>query len=425
MPATPDPPATTTAATAPGATTAAVPGAAADPVAGFRTQGVQLVRLAGALDGSRAAAIARELPRHVEAARALGQPLVLDLADVTLLGVPAAAALDAATRRAAGVTVAAAAPDPQIREALARTLLPGVRVHTTVAEALAALAPGAAPATHAEPQPQPQPEGTLAGLRAEIYGLRARARSHGLIDVAQGVVLARYGLPEPRAAFALLRQVSQAHNVPLRVLASAVVTAPPPPDAGPWFAGRRRVPPPAAPFLTARGCRPDERGKALQAAVDEAVERTGADAGALHLTDRAQGGALVLEAHRGLSATYCDAYAHVVSATSAVARACEGGLPVTDVESAPDPGGAPGPDATLPAGPHTVHAVPVAAPGVPCAGALSVQQAAPDAAPAPGVPAALQALAADVAVWLSWYHRAVLLDALELLHARAAATHGA
>lgn len=415
MPATPDPPATTTAATA--------PGAAADPVAGFRTHGVQLVRLAGALDGSRAAGIARELPRHVEAARALGQPLVLDLADVTLLAAPAAAALDAATRRAAGVTVAAAAPDPQIREALARTLLPGVRVHTTVADALAALAPGPATATHAEPQPQP--EGTLAGLRAEIYGLRARARSHGLIDVAQGVVLARYGLPEPRAAFALLRQVSQAHNVPLRVLASAVVTAPPPPDAGPWFAGRRRVPPPAAPFLTARSCRPDERGKALQAAVDEAVERTGADAAALHLTDRAQGGALVLEAHRGLSAAYCDAYAHVVSATSAVARACEGGLPVTDVESAPDPGGAPGPDAALPAGPHTVHAVPVAAPGVPCAGTLSVQQAAPDAAPAPGVPAALQALAADVAVWLSWYHRAILLDALELLHARAAATHGA
>ncbi|QIZ02147.1 ANTAR domain-containing protein [Streptomyces sp. S1D4-11] len=42
------------------------------------------------------------------------------------------------------------------------------------------------------------------------------------------ILIARDGLPGPDAAFALLRESSRHHNVPLRVLASAVVDAPAP-----------------------------------------------------------------------------------------------------------------------------------------------------------------------------------------------------
>ncbi|MFI0900448.1 ANTAR domain-containing protein [Streptomyces sp. NPDC020983] len=388
-------------------------------------RGVQVVRLAGVLDASRAAALAGRMARHVAAARTLGQPLVLDLADVTLLGEAAVAALDAATRQYDGGVVAAVTPDPRTRQALVRALLPGVGVHASVTDALAALAAGptAAPLPEAPGAAGAAPAGgSVAGLRAELYGLRARARSRGLIGVAQGMVLARYGLAEPQAAFALLRDVSQARNVPLRVLASALVSAPPPPRSGPWFAGRRRVPPPDVPLLAALGGHPAERGRVLQAVVAGAVERTGADAAALHLADRGQGGALVLEAHRGHTAEYCDAYAHVVSAATAAARAHDSGRPVTGTETVP---AHPGEERAHIAGAHTVHAVPVVAPGSACTGALSVQQAGPGRTPPPGLHAALGALAADTARWLSWYRRTVLLDALELLHARAAATREA
>src|SRR5690349_20500752 len=42
---------------------------------------------------------------------------------------------------------------------------------------------------------------TQAELRDALYALRARARSRGLIDMAQGIVMARYPLADPWAAF--------------------------------------------------------------------------------------------------------------------------------------------------------------------------------------------------------------------------------
>jgi AmiR/NasT family two-component response regulator len=62
----------------------------------------------------------------------------------------------------------------------------------------------------------------------EVFGLRAKARTSGIIGIAQGILIARYSLPAPADAFTLLRAASQRYNVPLRVVASAVVTAPPP-----------------------------------------------------------------------------------------------------------------------------------------------------------------------------------------------------
>ncbi len=68
-----------------------------------------------------------------------------------------------------------------------------------------------------------------------------------MIGVAQGILLARYELPGPDAAFTLLREGSQRHNLPLRVLASAVVTAPPPQSGTRWFTARSAHLPPPTP----------------------------------------------------------------------------------------------------------------------------------------------------------------------------------
>ncbi|MBP0459372.1 ANTAR domain-containing protein, partial [Streptomyces montanisoli] len=278
--------------------------------------------------------------------------------------------------------------------------------------------------------------GADGALRAEVFGLRAKARSHGLIDFAQGIVLARYRLARPTAALVLLKQVSQERNVPLRVLASAVVAAPAPPRAsGAWFPGRRRTPPPEPAFLSAHDAASGGRARVLQAAVDAAVAHARSDAAALHLADPAQGGALVLEAHRGLGTAYRDAYAHIAAAGTAtgtagtagtevtapaVARAQATGLLVAGTETVPAFAGRPSEDDRFGAVPNAVHAVPLVLPGGRCTGTLSVQHTRADMELAPQGEAALRSLASDVAAWHSWYQRTVLLDALELLHARAA-----
>ncbi|MGW2787708.1 ANTAR domain-containing protein [Streptomyces populi] len=57
----------------------------------------------------------------------------------------------------------------------------------------------------------------------EEIRLRNRARSHEAVTVAQEVLMERYGLPVPQAAFDLLRHASQHANIKLHTLADAVV----------------------------------------------------------------------------------------------------------------------------------------------------------------------------------------------------------
>lgn len=140
-----------------------------------------------------------------------------------------------------------------------------------------------------------------------MFGLRAKARSSGLIGIAQGILIERYDLPDPPAAFALPREASQNLNVPLRVVASAVITAPPPQTPRKWFTGRgTHAAPPAAALLHTYGVDASDRRRVLTSALDEAVALSDAGAGELHLTDLAQDDALVLEEHRGLDAPYWD-----------------------------------------------------------------------------------------------------------------------
>jgi anti-anti-sigma regulatory factor len=425
-----------------------------------QTDGVTILRLTGALDAGNAAALGGAVSRQLAAARLLGQGLVLDLAGVVKFGAAAAGALADVARARGDVPLAAAAPDAPIHAALRRTLPLGIALHTTEEEAVASLArrragqppaPSAGRPQHAardeaEPGDTVGPVDTASSadmtgltvstgpaasaeafdeLRQEIYGLRARARSRGLIDVAQGIVLARYRLPGVRAAFTLLVETSQTRNVPLRVLASAVVTAPVPSGPGLWFPARRQAPPPPVAFLTAHGVDARQRARALQAAAQEAATVTGADAAVLHLADPGRGHALLLESQHGHSTAYLDAYAHLRGGASAAAKAHATAEPVIDTEAAASFTGDSAADNPTPldSGSHTVHAVPLITPDELSIGALSVQHTRFDARTTPAERSALLRLAADIAAWYSWYQRAVVLDALEHLHTRATTHH--
>ncbi|MFJ4582667.1 ANTAR domain-containing protein [Streptomyces echinatus] len=228
----------------------------------------------------------------------------------------------------------------------------------------------------------------------ELFGLRAKARTSGIIGIAQGILVARYGLPGPAAAFALLRAGSQHHNVPLRLLASAVVTAPPPRTAREWFPGRRHTAPPFG---------------ALEFA--EAAE--------IHLSDAVQDEALLMEAHHGLDAAYRDCLALVTGPPAVCARARAAGRPVTVPDGAADPelaGHAVG-RAALAAGSRVLYATPMVTEDGGCSGVICVHRSEPGAWLAAGEAAALDSLARDLAAWRSWYRRTVVQDALEYLHA--------
>jgi hypothetical protein len=256
-------------------------------------------------------------------------------------------------------------------------------------------------------------------LQDEVFGLRARARSRALIGVAQGILVARYELAGPTAAFDLLRESSQHHNVPLRVLASAVVTAPAPPSDAHWFAGRgTRTPPPATGLPHRRGIDARDRRQVLATALNEAAELTGAESGELHLTNSAHNDALELEQHHGLAPDYRDQTALVAGPPHVSARAQAQGEAVTvpDVTADPDLADHPVGRALLAQGSRALHSVPLITPEGNCTGTLTLHRTTPGSWLTPEQGAALNELAAQTAVWRSWYRRTVVLDALEYLH---------
>ncbi|MGN5377795.1 ANTAR domain-containing protein [Streptomyces lasalocidi] len=201
-----------------------------------------LLRMSGSLDTEGAQAWSAQLRGHLEQADLAGLRPVLDMAHVQLGGAAVLRALSETTRGRSGrpdlVIVRAR---PGLREAVHLARLDGVRLYATLDDALRELARAATrgadlPAWRSQISDPLRP--SYEDLRKEVRALRARVRSAPVIGMAQGVVMVRYGLPDPAGAFRVLREVSQRFNVPLRVLVSAVVVARPP-DGAVWFPGRR------------------------------------------------------------------------------------------------------------------------------------------------------------------------------------------
>ncbi|WP_078992689.1 ANTAR domain-containing protein [Streptomyces sp. MMG1121] len=388
-------------------------------VDGLPAEGALLLRMSGSLDAEGAQAWSAELRGHLEQADRAGLRPVLDMAHVQLGGAAVLRALSETTRARTGrpdlVIVRAR---PGVREAVHLARLDGVRLCATLDEALREPARAAARGadlpvwrSHMADPLRPSYE----DLRKEVRALRARVRSAPVIGMAQGVVMVRYGLPDSASAFRVLREVSQRFNVPLRVLVSAVVVARPP-DGAVWFPGRRPLPVPPLRILPRDGRDPRYRRQMIDAVLHEALAVGRAPAGYVRCVDPAAN-ALMLETHHGCADTFLD---HLVrgwdeGTADAVARLRERRVSVPDVAA----------DTLLSeefrrvllaTGTHAVQSVPVLSSAGSCTAVITLHW--PDAGHRPtAVQAeALGLLAADTAAWLSWYHRCVLLDALEHLH---------
>ncbi|MCG7204081.1 ANTAR domain-containing protein [Streptomyces arenae] len=377
--------------------------------------GVLVLRLSGAVDTHDAAALGDELCDRLVTAPA-GQRLVLELTGTEAIGTTAWRILDARIQHL-GEPLLVVSEAPQIVAAFAVLLPRGLRLHPTLDAALAAL-PGTASAAGSAGTGAQEPQGDP---WSEVFGLRAKLRSHSLIGMAQGMLYERYRLSRPEEAFDQLRDTSQHHNVPLRVLASAVLTAPPAPAAdGDWFPGRRPVVAPHMKLLDVQQPDVRDRRHVLRAAVGKAVTISAADAVELHLTDPAQHHALVLEEHANLDAVYRDAVAHVTGPPALCAQTRDHKGPVSVPDAAGDRrlSDTPEGQALLAMGSRALHVLPCLTGDGDCTGTLTFHHAQPGAWLTSTQHIALERLAADLAAWRSWYRRTVILDALERLHAR-------
>ncbi|MEU7299458.1 ANTAR domain-containing protein [Streptomyces sp. NPDC007189] len=394
-------------------------------VEGLPAEGALLLRMSGSLDAAGAQAWSAELRGHLEQADRAGLRPVLDMAHVQLGGAAVLHTLSETTRARTGrpdlIIVRAR---PGVREAVHLARLDGVRLYATLDEALRELARAASPvedlpAWRSQMADPLRP--SYEDLRTEVRALRARVRTAPVIGMAQGVLMVRYGLPDSGSAFRALREASQRFNVPLRVLVSAVVVARPP-HGEVWFPGRRSLPVPQLRILARDGRDPRYRRQMIDAVLHEALAIGRAPAGYVRFVDPAVN-ALVPETHYGCPDAFLD---HLVrgweeGTADALARLRGRRVSVPDVAA----------DALLSeesrrvllsTGTAALQSVPVLSSAGSCTGVITLHW--PDAGhrPTAAQVEALGLLAADTAAWLSWYHRSVLLDALEHLHRALAAT---
>ncbi|MFJ2725259.1 ANTAR domain-containing protein [Streptomyces collinus] len=386
---------------------------------GLPAQGAVLLRMSGSLDPLGAEAWSGELAGHLERADLAGLRPVLDMGHVQLGGAAVLRTLRETTRARTGrpdlIVVRAR---PGVREAVHLARLDGVRLFATLDEALGALACTESPAEELpvwRSQIEDPLRPTYEDLHREVRALRARVRTAPVIGMAQGMLMARYGLPDSGTAFRELRAVSQRCNVPLRVLVSAVVAARPP-DGAEWFPGRRALPVPALRVL-GRGDRdPRCRRPMIDAVLHEALAAGRAPGGWVRLADPAVN-ALVPESHHGCDDALLDHLLRGRASDTADGTARSTGRRVGVPDVAGDPRlGDDGRRALLAAGVRALVTLPVVSAAGSCAGVITLHW--PDAGhrPTAAQTRALDALAAETAAWLGWYHRSVVMAALEDLH---------
>jgi anti-anti-sigma regulatory factor len=388
-------------------------------VDGLPAEAALLLRMSGSLDAAGAQAWSAELRGHLEQADRAGLRPVLDMAHVQLGGAAVLHTLSEATRSRIGrpdlIIVRAR---PGVREAVHLARLDGVRLYATLDEAMRELARAGSrveelPAWRSQMADPLRP--SYEDLRKEVRALRARVRTAPVIGMAQGVLMVRYGLPDSGTAFRALREASQRFNVPLRVLVSAVVVARPP-DGEVWFPGRRSLPVPQLRILARDGRDPRYRRQMIDAVLHEALAIGRAPAGYVRFVDPAVN-ALILETHHGCAETFLDLLVRGrdEGTADALARLRGRRVSVPDVAA----------DALLSeetrrvllsTGTGALQSIPVVSAAGSCTGVITLQWPDTGRRPTAAQAEALTLLASDTAAWLSWYHRSVLLDALEHLH---------
>ncbi|MEU8951808.1 ANTAR domain-containing protein [Streptomyces sp. NPDC048489] len=392
---------------------------------------VDLMCLSGTLDTIAASALEPVLHEHLDPAERAARRLVLDLTDLRLISAAAVRILDTATRHLSDQPVLVIASASRVRELFSYAPPTGLRVFPTLAAALGSLPPShdASPSTPEASTANESAEERAASdgrkreeLQQEVFGLRAKSRTASVISMAMGILRERYGLHGGEAAFEALRDASQHLNVPLRVLASAITTAPAPKTIeGDWFPSRRHTAPPAIGLLGRHELIMTDRRQVLDTFVHDVLTLTGAHAAELHLTEPALRNALILEAHAGLTADYRD-QVHVITAPPALAahaHAQRAPVAVPDIAAEPGIAGSKFGAAALAMGSRALYALPSLTDDGTRIGVFTTHRTQPGNWMNSAQLLALNTLAQDLATWRSWYRRTIVLDALEQLHHRA------
>ncbi|MGW5179467.1 GAF and ANTAR domain-containing protein [Streptomyces sp. NPDC004082] len=254
-------------------------------------------------------------------------------------------------------------------------------------------------------------------LRQESAELRGRLHAHPPISLAQGVLMERYRLPGPEAAFTLMRESSQRFNIKLHTLADAVVRTPEPDAARPPSGSRSAQEPPPLPGLRLDPAGHRNQGAVLSAALRRVLDITQAGMGNVQL---AEGGRLRMEKHVGLSRDFTGFFAFVEGPTTSCAQAAETRRQVTvrDVATA-EVFDEDSRRTILLAGSRACHSVPlVNRAGVPL-GMISSHHERPLVGFTRAQLDVLESTGAMVGRWLSWHRHTVVRDALAHLHTHA------
>lgn len=392
------------------------------PVDGPDVSEVTFLQVSGTVDSSTCALVSDVLTPHLDAKA----HLVLDVSGVVLLAAAGVRVLVEFARQLAdddrllALVGAGRTVERSLRAARATEQL---GLYGTLDEAVASLP---CPTGSRWPEATRGTFGVtheMAELRRTRRDLRAQVRTRPLIGQAMGMLMERYWLPDGDAAFALLRACSQQHNLKLRAVAAAVVAAPRPrTPAGMWFPGRARQAMPAARFLRPAEVEPTNRSSVLDAVLDEVLRCSGARRAGIQLVDPALD-VLVLERQRGFTEEFTDFFAHVGNRRSACAVARRRGerVTVTDVAGDVHFDGGRSRDALLEEGVRALDCTPVMNAAGQCVGVISTHASQPGHRPTAEVERQLDSIARETADWLAWYQRTVVLEALEQLHAMAAA----
>ena len=380
------------------------------PAGALPVEDMIVLAVSGELDAASAPHLRQRVLAEVGAGRV---GTVLDLAGVSLVsaaGVRALAAT-AATLANTGRRMLIARCRPAVWQVL-RQVGPALAVvdHSSAAALDAYHAQHTGPAARAE-------EGLML-LRRRARELPATLRSRPLVAAAIDELRKRYQLPDAEAAFTLLRDCSQHHNLKLRALALAFLSAPPvTPERRMWFTGRRRDEPPPITFTSPS--RPSSSGALLAAVLDSALSIMDSEAGYVQIIDRFLGG-LRLASQRGLPSDAERSFDYVDDAEDASTAAFDTGQETTRTL-----GEEPAPTSLSPlgaAGLRCVHSVPLTGAGHPTMGVVSTLHRPPAPPTSAEAAAALDVVATESAAWLDWHQRTIVLDALEDLHRAARST---
>jgi anti-anti-sigma factor len=359
--------------------------------------GIVVLRVREAIDAMNAVAFDNYLYGKIPTATA---HVIVDLTEVTQLSSAGVRVLLDHTKLRSLSVVATAA---HVREVLQVTAaIDDLNVYDSLGEAMASR----------------QASAQDAELRQEIFGLRAALRTRPMIARALGVLQGRYRMSDVDRPFQLLRESAQRYNLKLHTLAGALLAAPAPRPSQEWFPGRMRRPAPPLSFQPYD--RQHNRTAVLAAFLEHAIEIMGTSAGDLQLVD-APGHILRLEQHRGLPPEFVDYFAVVEDPSTSCAVALRGKSRVVVTDVAADPlfaGTEPG-RMVLAAGVRSVQSTPLLTPDGRCIGITSTHDSRPGQAPTGTQATQLDQGAKEVATWLDWHQRTVVLDALEYIHQQA------